>query len=66
VAGHSPAAVVFVGTLLSGCSGVFSAGDLLPEFALEDVNATSDRHGESVSPRDYLEVGSAWYFGHAT
>lgn len=36
------------------------------EFALEDVNATSPRFGETVSPDDYTGQVSAWYFGHAT
>ncbi len=36
------------------------------EFALVDQNATSERHGEAVSPRDYLDQLSAWYFGAAT
>lgn len=37
-----------------------------PEFSLVDVNATSPSHGDPVSPRDYLEQVSAWYFAHAT
>ncbi len=36
------------------------------DFSLADVNTTSPRAGESVSPRDYLQKVSAWYFGHAT
>jgi hypothetical protein len=39
---------------------------LAPNFSLLDVNPKSVRHGESVSPRDYLGKVSAWYFGHAT
>lgn len=38
----------------------------VPDFSLIDVNASSRRHGESVSPRDYLGKVSAWYFGHST
>ncbi|MEZ4652480.1 MAG: hypothetical protein R3E12_02470 [Candidatus Eisenbacteria bacterium] len=37
-----------------------------PDFRAEDVNPTSGRFGEMVSPRDYLKSVSAWYFGHAT
>ena len=38
----------------------------LADFSLEDVNPTSPRFGQSVSPSDYLGQVSAWYFGHAT
>lgn len=38
----------------------------MPDFAALDVNTTSPRAGQQVSPRDYLEKVSAWYFGHAT
>ena len=37
-----------------------------PDFHLIDVNASSSTTGEAVSPRDYLEEVSAWYFAHAT
>ena len=37
-----------------------------PQLLLPDVNPVSPRHEEAVSPRDYLEQVSAWYFGHAT
>jgi hypothetical protein len=37
-----------------------------PDFALADVNPTSATFAQSVSPRDYLQKVSAWYFGHAT
>jgi hypothetical protein len=36
------------------------------DFSLLDVNPNSTTYEESVSPRDYLEQVSAWYFGHAT
>lgn len=42
------------------------AGSPLPDFQLEDVNPASARFGEVISPRDYLDQASAWYFGHAT
>lgn len=41
-------------------------GGMVPDFSLPDVNATSPRYGEWVSPRDYLGQVSAWYFGQAT
>lgn len=41
-------------------------GEVLPEFALVDVNPASTTYEGPVSPRDYLEMVSGWYFGHAT
>lgn len=41
-------------------------GELVPDFSLLDVNATSSRFNQSISPRDYLGQVSGWYFGHAT
>jgi hypothetical protein len=38
----------------------------VPDFALSDLNPTSDTFSESVSPRDYMGQVSGWYFGHAT
>lgn len=35
-------------------------------FSLTDVNASSPRSQEAVSPRDYLRKVSGWYFTHAT
>jgi hypothetical protein len=40
--------------------------DPAPDFSLRDVNATSARFDQMVSPRDYQGGVSAWYFGHAT
>lgn len=40
--------------------------EAVADFALVDVNPASATHGEAVSPRQYLEQISAWYFGHAT
>ncbi len=54
--------------LLGGC-GDDSPGDpviAVPDFALVDVNPTSVTYDQAVSPRDYLQRVSAWYFGHAT
>lgn len=37
-----------------------------PDFSLIDASPTSPRSGQSVSPRDYLQKVSGWYFTHAT
>ncbi len=38
----------------------------MPDFTIRDVNPASARYNSDVSPSDYLEKISAWYFGHAT
>ncbi len=38
----------------------------VPDFAVIDVNPFSATGAQVVSPRDYLQKVSAWYFGHAT
>ena len=38
----------------------------MADFALVDVNPTSSTSNQPVSPRDYLQQVSAWYFGFAT
>lgn len=38
----------------------------MPDFELTDLNPTSPRFGEVVSPRDYLQEVSGWYFTHST
>ena len=40
--------------------------EIMPDFALPDVNDTSSTFAQSVSPRDYLGQVSGWYFGKAT
>ncbi len=56
--------------VLTACGGGAAnapvADGPVPEFGLQDVNATSQRLGQTVSPRDYLGQVSAWYFGHST
>ena len=42
------------------------AADMVSDFMLTDVNPTSSTYGEAVSPRDFQQQVSAWYFGHAT
>lgn len=53
-------------------SGADDTGDtpvepvLMADFQLADLNPSSVRYGETVSPRDYLERASGWYFIHST
>ena len=42
------------------------AADMVSDFLLTDVNPDSATYGEGVSPRDFQQQVSAWYFGHAT
>ena len=46
--------------------GPVASPSALADFGLLDVNPTSPRADQIVSPRDYLGSVSAWYFGHAT
>jgi len=41
----------------------FAAADPQPDFSLADVNPTSVRSGQTVSPRNYGEQVSVYYFG---
>jgi hypothetical protein len=43
-----------------------SQGDVVPEFALLDLNPSSLTFEQPVSPRDHLEKVSGWYFTYAT
>ncbi len=36
------------------------------DFELIDLNANSATYQEAVSPRDYLQQVSGWYFTYAT
>nr|MCU0875191.1 hypothetical protein [Pirellulaceae bacterium] len=38
----------------------------MPDFTLTDVNSASTTANQGVSPRDYLQQVSGWYFGTAT
>jgi hypothetical protein len=40
--------------------------DRAPDFCLVDLNTHSARTGEPITPRDYLEQVSGWYFIHST
>ena len=57
--------------LLHGGDGIaaMSPGEgeaaAMPDFLLTDVNTASATANQGVSPRDYLEQVSGWYFGTA-
>lgn len=42
------------------------AAQRMPDFALLDVNSTSETYDQNVSPRDFLQQVSGWYFTYAT
>jgi hypothetical protein len=46
----------------------FAEGEdaIAPDFAIVDLNSHSDTYEEAVSPRDYLQQVSGWYFTYAT
>ncbi len=43
-----------------------AAGEVTPRpgFSLQDVNPASSSYQQPVSPRDYLEQVSGWYFAN--
>ncbi|MEC7948673.1 MAG: hypothetical protein VX265_13995 [Myxococcota bacterium] len=43
-----------------------TTGTPVPDFRLADLNPNSVRAGQDVSPRDYMEQVSGWYFIHST
>ncbi len=49
----------------SACHPPVPAG-VQPDFHLVDVNPSSERSQQRVSPRDYEGKVSAWYFGHSS
>jgi hypothetical protein len=51
---------------LSAGSPVAAGGEVVSDFTLMDVNSTSATYAQPVSPRDFLQQVSGWYFGHAT
>ena len=62
---------VVIVLLLAACQGSLEYTNLNPDapvadFYLTDVNQTSTTANQAVSPRDYLEHVSGWYFGHST
>lgn len=55
-----------VTTGAGGAPATLAVGDLVPDFSLLDVNPASPTANQPVSPRDYLQRVSGWYFGHST
>ncbi|MBL9023754.1 MAG: hypothetical protein JNL21_16290 [Myxococcales bacterium] len=55
-----------VTTGAGGAPAMLAVGDLVPDFSLLDVNPASPTANQPVSPRDYLQRVSGWYFGHST
>lgn len=51
---------------IAGGGNPNSVGDVVSDFSVVDVNPSSARYQEAVSPRDYLGGISAWYFGRST
>lgn len=43
-----------------------AGANAMPDFTMVDINPASTRYNQSISPRDYLEQVSGWYFGHST
>ena len=66
--------LALAGLLAAGCNdddptapgGGGDVTGLMPDFSILDVNPTSATANQQVSPRDYLQQVSGWYFGHAT
>jgi hypothetical protein len=57
------AALIIVAWAAPSCGqGPGAAAD----FSLPDVNPNSASFQAQISPRDYLQQVSGWYFGHAT
>lgn len=40
--------------------------NMVADFSLADVNTASSSYGQPISPRDYLQEVSGWYFIKAT
>ena len=53
----------FVGQPLAGSAEL---SEPVADFAVVDVNPSSLSYDQPVSPRDYLQTVSGWYFGNAT
>ncbi len=61
--------ILLAGLLANGCSDDDPTAPVttpMPDFTMLDVNPTSASYDQGVSPRDYLQKVSAWYFGHST
>lgn len=62
-------AALALAALVAACGDDDPAGpgnQAMPDFLLLDVNPLSTTYADQVSPRDYLGLVSAWYFGHST
>lgn len=59
-------ALVFLAAACGDDDPAGPGSQAVPDFQRVDVNPFSATYGDPVSPRDYLQVVSAWYFGHAT
>lgn len=51
--------------LVAAASDLRRASPPKPDFRLPDVNPVTTTYGTDVSPRDFAETISAWYFGRA-
>ncbi|MCE9635453.1 MAG: hypothetical protein K8T90_07085 [Planctomycetes bacterium] len=51
--------------LVAAASDLRRAAPPEPNFRLPDVNPVTPTYGTDVSPRDFAETISAWYFGRA-
>lgn len=51
--------------LVAAASDLRRASPPEPNFRLPDVNPVTPTYGTDVSPRDFAETISAWYFGRA-
>lgn len=47
-------------------TGPVLSDNAVPDFTLADLNPSSPRFSQAVSPRDYLEQVSGWYFVHSS
>lgn len=60
-----PAVVAFlIAGILAAVPAVAAGAPPIGTFSLPDLNATSTRFGHSISPRDYGQWISAYYFGN--
>ena len=48
--------------VLMSCTSLL--GEKMPDFELVDINTASETYNTTISPRDSLDLPSAWYFGH--
>ena len=57
--GDTDTGTIDTGTIEPGSNAV-------PDFLLADINPNSSTVGQNISPRDYLQQISGWYFIKAT